>query len=601
MPSAARVVSYWLIVSSLLIFGFLIAKPAQAANLTDRYACGAADQIQIGTPQITVEQGGCPKDGKTCTAYSHWVETDANGQAWCDNNKCAAPCSETTPIPAQPTITPTPSVTNPTPTQSELQKKWNPLPQTSYTTDNLMCDVLAKISGYCPYGETAVRKTDNNGKTVQLSLYNGTPGSGAIGGVTSVLASLYNPPTSTVEYLAGIGDNLGLGSPVYAQTRDVPGSGSSIIQPVLSLWQVIRNIAYLVYIVVFLAVGFMVMFRQKLNAQTVIGVQQALPGLVVGLILVTFSYFIAALIIDISFLGVQLMAQIFINAGPNVFNIQHLAQNSDILELFGSSMSRTISFSDSGDITNGLTHIIQSSPGTLGISAILTTITGIIIGTLIAPGMGTLIGAGAGLLGPLYASNIVGLLVPLVLTIALFIQLFRLLFALIGTYIQILVGTISGPFVILMSSIPGRGGGTSGWIKGLIANSLVFPAVFGAFLFAGFILATPQDSWRSTPPLFAQMSLDLIKVLIAYGILLGLPGIPDMVRGAFGIKPQQGGIVGAATAGFLGGVQGTQQIGGAAQGGIQLAYNAGRLNWLVDPLRNNLPRPIGRRIPPPIG
>src|SRR3989344_4417049 len=117
--------------------------------------------------------------------------------------------------------------------------------------------------------------------------------------------ALYTPPTSATLYLANLGESIGL-SPKSALAQNVAGSGAGIIQPVIQLWQVIRNLAYLAFILVFLSVGFMIMFRSKINPQTVISVQAALPGLVIGLILITFSYFIAALIIDLAFVGVQL-------------------------------------------------------------------------------------------------------------------------------------------------------------------------------------------------------------------------------------------------------------------------------------------------------
>lgn len=61
------------------------------ASLTDQYPCGAPDQIQIGTPQ-----GGCPKNNLTCTAFSQYLFTDENTQAWCDNDNCAEPCTSPT-------------------------------------------------------------------------------------------------------------------------------------------------------------------------------------------------------------------------------------------------------------------------------------------------------------------------------------------------------------------------------------------------------------------------------------------------------------------------------------------------------------------------
>src|SRR3989344_3291443 len=121
-----------------------------------------------------------------------------------------------------------------------------------------------------------------------LALYDKLPSGGALGGLSNVMMAMYtNPPTSTHEYLADLGTNLGIIQPVFAQ---VGGSGNGVIEPVLKMWQISRNLAYFLFVIVFLVTGFMIMFRAKINPQTVISIQVALPGLIVGLILVTFSY-----------------------------------------------------------------------------------------------------------------------------------------------------------------------------------------------------------------------------------------------------------------------------------------------------------------------
>lgn len=433
----------------------------------------------------------------------------------------------------------------------------------TYSIDNITNSGLCLLAGMSPVGKCPGRYRDKNGD-IKLVLYNQIPGGGAVGSLTNAMtAMLVTPPTSTTLYLANIGQDLGFYKAVHAQ--GVTGSGAGIIEPVRILWQVVRNLVYLFFIVIFIAVGFMIMFRQKLNPQTIITAQAALPGLVVGLILVTFSYFISALIIDSSFLGIKLLTEIFVqvkvDGGPvlNAFGdeagLRNLAEKSNLLNLFTASAFRGENISDV--FTSGYDFTLNTSKGLeLGTGAVLIGIVTAIIGLIIGLTMGP-IGAGVGLIvggaaGPLVGPAVLSLLVPLILIIALFVQFFKLLFKLIGAYIAILVSTITAPFIILFSSLPGRGGVLSVWWKTLLGNALIFPAVFGAFLFAGMILATSPGSWRASPPLFGGLSTELLRLIVAYGILLGSPAIPDMVKKALGVPDIQG-IPQAAMAGAMGG------------------------------------------------
>lgn len=412
----------------------------------------------------------------------------------------------------------------------------------------------SKCAGYEPSG--------------QLITYTGAGNSGALGAVNSTMAAMYtNQPLSSVYYLANLGESIGISQkPAYAQ---VTGSGETIIRPVFKLWQISRNMAYLAFIVIFLVIGLMVMLRAKISSQTVISAQQALPGLVIGLILVTFSYFFAALIVDLSFVGMKLVAELFTASGTKNFfagsgviagqgqtgSLSDLAGKANVFGLMSQAAFNPDSF-------NSIREALSGQFGKLfgeGTQGIITSTVGIsgIVALLIAAGLsGGWAALPLGFGGGVAATQvIIPVIVVLVLIIALLIQSFRLLFGLIGAYVQILVFTLAGPFFILIGSIPGKSGVTASWWKGLIGNVMIFPAVFAAFLFAGVMLG--DDIWATTDlsnlPLFGGLQSSLIRVLLAYGILLATPTLPDMVRGAFGVKGGAGGVGQAALAGFMAG------------------------------------------------
>lgn len=148
---------------------------------------------------------------------------------------------------------------------------------------------------------------------------------GLLGTTTGLIAGLYmNPPVRTADYLASLGEGFGVVKEAHAQ---VVGSGAAVLSPIISLWQVSRNISYLVMIIIFVVIGLMVMFRNRINPQTVITAQAALPGLVIGVILITFSYFLAALITDVAFVGTDLVGYYFAQVpGVSPQNNQSLAQ-----------------------------------------------------------------------------------------------------------------------------------------------------------------------------------------------------------------------------------------------------------------------------------
>ncbi len=490
---------------------------------------------------------------------------------------------------------------------------WNGFFQTNFSLDTLVHAALCQIAGPIVGSVTNISCTGvkiPESKDQQPQVVTLAPD--ANGGLVPMIASVNgvffdSKPLSTSAYVASLGKEFGV-SPAYAQ---VSGSGSQIIQPVLVLWQVLRNFSYLMFILVFISIGFMIMLKQKLNAQTVLTVQAALPSLVVGLILVTFSYFIAALLVDLSFLGIQVVAQIFasviippgsadagkvMNSFGDRDSLLNLAQNSNLFYMFTNASGSALSNFKTGDLLTtlgdtqkslDLTTLISGAKegnivgGTLSTAFIGMLIFGLLFFTINLPLLG-IVAAGGAVTGAAIVP-IAALLLPLILIIAMAIQMIKLFFSLLRAYISILVFTAVGPIIILMSTLPGRGGSLSFWWKTILANSLIFPAVFAVFLFAGMILAS--GNWSATPPLFGGLSTGFIRILVAYALVLGLPAVPEMVKSALGVKDITG-IPEAATGGFMtafgigrsGTMKGVQNTEAYRQYQIGKKYREARIN-----------------------
>ncbi len=338
------------------------------------------------------------------------------------------------------------------------------------------------------------------------------------------------------------------------------GTGHDVIKPVEKLWLMSRNLSYLIIIIVFVVVGIMIMMRKKINPQTVISIQAALPGLVIALILITFSFFIASLIIDLAFI----LAQIFGIAVIVALTGQDIVKSSGIItdilnnkNLFTHFTDFLISGGDLGGTAGTIGDVIKPIfdaewpklilafiVNTLFSSASFTSAGGGIAGIITQ--IPRIIGVSSSFFAP---DKAVSLVVFIILFIALLSAMFKLFLGLIGAYVAIVLNTILGPFLILFSAVPGKGNSITQWVQGLLANVLIFPAVFGIFVLAAAILNV-QQSWGFSSnsvgafnqplPLFGGLPENFIRYILAYGMLLASPGIPDYIRQLLGsAQPQQ--------------------------------------------------------------
>lgn len=424
---------------------------------------------------------------------------------------------------------------------------------------------------------------------------------GALGAATSIIGALYlNPPVRTASYLASVGEGMGI---VKVANAQVVGSGAGVLDPILKLWQVSRNISYLVMIIIFVIIGLMVMFRQRINPQTVITAQAALPGLVIGLILITFSYFLASLITDVSFLGVNVVGAYFSAAQPGsaAKTVQDISTQN-----VGTIFSKYVGMISQGDIANVLSSVFDSLDQ--GVQIWIRAFAGLIgfqTGSSIGGAIGTFGGAafcGAGTAGigalpcglvAQFAGNLLGGVsiggiaaanptgtfgwVFYFVAIAILIYtMIKLLYKLILNYLNIIFLTITAPFHFLAAALPGRQGVATSWTLNMLCNALAFPAVFAVFYFVAYlwgagnepakllgIVANPQLNGTQTLPLLGGLNLNFIRTLLAFGALVATPAIPDIICRTIGRPSQAGQLLGQE---ISGGTKSGQGYAGQFQG-----------------------------------
>ncbi len=136
---------------------------------------------------------------------------------------------------------------------------------------------------------------------------------GLVGLSTSYVSALYMQPATTGQYIHYLAENFGFAGHAYAAVAAINDTtGFAALTPVIAIWNFTKNLAYLMLTLVFLLIGLGIMLRVKLDPRTVISLQNQLPKVVIGILLITFSYAIAGVLIDCmwaaTYFGINLIA-----------------------------------------------------------------------------------------------------------------------------------------------------------------------------------------------------------------------------------------------------------------------------------------------------
>lgn len=397
-------------------------------------------------------------------------------------------------------------------------------------------------------------------------------GGGAVGVMGSMIGMFYTPPAHTADFIAYAGQNFGITKQTYAQ-----GVGFAKLSPLVPLWSKFRDIAYMIFVLVFVVVGVAIMLRVRIDPRTVMTIQNQIPKIVIGILLVTFSLAIAGFLIDIMWVFMYLVLNVFEHEAINFFGSPFNAL-AEVFEPFGMF---EISFRASyaiGNIIGGLTpHLFSSILGSLilgpffffaalpcGVLDAIPIVGGIISDgvNLITSGFGLFGGGACDLVdtaGKTIIGSIVGLIAFLVILIALLIALFRLWFTLLQAYVSILISIVFAPFWVIGSMIPGSKISFSGWLRNMVGSLSAFPATLVMFLLAKSFMDIFADGSGSlfSPPFIGNPNGERFGSIIALGFILATPNVVKMMRSAFGAPELSFGNIGAAVGAGAGVVTGT--------------------------------------------
>lgn len=351
-----------------------------------------------------------------------------------------------------------------------------------------------------------------------------------------------NPPASGIYWAYSSLQNAGFVPKTYA----AEGIGFSTLKPLMNLWKLMRDIAYMLLVIVFIVIGFMVMFRMKLNPQTVINVENALPKIVISLLLITFSFAIAGFLIDLMYILIAIIIAIL---GDNNINYNIAKYQQDFVTA-GPGKLIIATYYNPLIIGNALLNLLPSvlNIGVRVISMLITLRLANTLFGLIYPGAQIFdnMGIATGIIGKFPSGIIFWILLPLTLLlgfalipqviifiliiVTLLLLFFRIFFMLFKSYLQIIIWVIFSPIILIFEAVPGKGS-FSFWFKNLLAEVLTFPIVITLLIIGEIIaktMAAPGTFW--TPPFITGINPEAYGIIVGTGIFFIIPDIVQLVK-----------------------------------------------------------------------
>lgn len=483
---------------------------------------------------------------------------------------------------------------------SELFQNVNPdVPKDIHTISHVvMIDVLSSLT--CQLG--GIDPTRKDGKCLGVDRNTGKIGfvkksdGGFVGVLETMIVTTFTLPTQihTSDYFAYVDEHFGFTKKAYAQSQKNVGIGFVGISPLLTTWVNFRNIVYLLFVVIFIIVGIGIMLRVKIDPRTVMTIENQLPKIIIGLLLVSFSFAIAGFLIDFMWVFIFVIINLLTNIDKN---IDPAGVTSTI---FGHPIDF---FSRTWD--NGIWGFAGA-----GFGAVFNTIQNIftpqnwnqlqVATGANNQGCGFLdFGCWAASIFPLILKGIFTLgsfilapIIYLIFLIAIIVILIRIWWTLIKAYLSILVAIVLGPFWIALGILPGSTLGFVAWLRFLTANLLSFPAAIFMFLLARVLadsLSNPTNVF--VPPLIGNPNAadftgnhNFVPFIITLVMLSLIPTVDRMLKDA--LKSSENKYVGPALIAGVG--AGGRFVGGSIRESIG-SYTA----YQFDPLDLRYRGPAG--------
>ncbi|HOU75695.1 MAG TPA: hypothetical protein PK957_01060 [Candidatus Dojkabacteria bacterium] len=250
-------------------------------------------------------------------------------------------------------------------------------------------------------------------------------------------------------------------SPSRMNKAEAASSGTQILSPIRKLYEYVRGIAYVCSVLVIVVISFMIMFRQKVGGQVAVTITNALPRVLIGFVLIHFSFWIASVILSLSTFLMAVSEVAISNAIKDISgitDIQTIGLGGPFhlwWGLFRWIIGPVVVDSDSMFFGSKAGAFYNSIPATFGLSTVWKS--------FFSQGVDLSFGA---------------LVVRLIFLVGLIFAVFKIFFNLIKAYAQIFLKVIALPITTLLGMFPGQEKSIIESYKSILIDSLVFPITF---------------------------------------------------------------------------------------------------------------------------
>ena len=300
------------------------------------------------------------------------------------------------------------------------------------------------------------------------------------------------PPMHAKDFFVNkaLTDNLLVPKSSLASGADIiKGGGPGNPEWLLDIWKLLRNLSYSIIIVIIVFTGLLIMLNYRTDPRTTLSLMDFIPKLTIGLILITFSWVLSGLFVDLTTVLVFAAKNLFFPGGFG-----------DVTQFIGFSVAAVIIL------------------GGLGFAAFST-------------GVGAVVGV----------AGMAVAVVFLILLVAYIIGAIAAVVSLTKRWVAMVLLAVFSPIIFLWGMVPNQEEAVQSWFKSMLVSALTFPAA-GVVLFIASTLV-PTVPLKSFPPPPAEYPwvggntiFLLISPLVSVMLLFITASIPSVLEEYVDVK-----------------------------------------------------------------